>query len=281
MRIPGSIRILAVASIALSLVLPVAALDNDIALPAESISGASVASLNIPVSRARMSSELALTEYESHARWQSQQIGESFDTTTITADLPDAAKHGQYRLKRAYSAPKSVVFKTIEFVGDGFVKTNVIARLLQSEADHVHKDQPSDTAITRQNYKFSYKGTEQVNGRTAHVFQVKPREKRAGLFKGKIYIDVYSGNMLRAEGRIVKSPSFFIKKIDFVQDYAEVGDFNLISRIHSVAETRLIGRAVVDISHDDYQVRSLTEVQAREYSSGKLVRTAFTSPRGR
>jgi len=281
MRFTEPIGILATATLALSLVLPATALENDPGLPVESFSGASLATLNIPVARARMSPELALAEYESHARWQSQQIGESFDTTTITADLPDAAKHGQYRLKRVFMAPKSVAFKTIDFIGDGFVKTNVIARLLQSETDHVQKDPPQNTAITRQNYKFNYKGTEQVNGRTAHVFQVKPREKRAGLFKGRIYIDVYSGNMLRAEGRVVKSPSFFIKKIDFVQDYAEVGDFNLISRIHSVAETRLIGRAVVDIRHDNYQVLSLTQVQASEYSPGKLVRTAFSQSNAR
>ncbi|MGZ4815302.1 MAG: hypothetical protein ACXVZV_07830 [Terriglobales bacterium] len=277
MKLTGPIRFLAAASLALCLAMPATALDNDLGLPVGSFSGESVANLNIPVARARMSPELALAEYESHARWQAQQIGESFDTTTITADLPDAAKHGQYRLKRLFSAPKSVAFKALDFVGDGFVKTNVIARLLQSEADHVQKDRPSDTAITRDNYKFSYKGTEQLNGRSAHVFQVKPRAKRAGLFKGKVYIDLYSGDMLRAEGRVVKSPSFFIKKIEFVQDYAQVGDFNLISRIHSVAETRIVGRAIVDISHDDYQVRSETQVLAREHGTFK---TASYQPDG-
>lgn len=281
MGLRSPIRIFAVAALTLSLLLPAGALENDASLPVGSLAGEPVANLNIPIARARMSPELALMEYESHARWQAQQIGESDDTTTITADLPDAAKHGQYRLKRVYSAPKTVAFKTIDFVGDGFVKTNVIARLLQSEADHVQKDQPSDTAITRQNYKFSYKGTEQVNGRTAHVFQVKPRESRPGLFKGKVYIDVYSGEMLRAEGRVAKSPSFFIKKIDFVQDYAQVGDFNLIAHIHSVADTRLIGRAVVDISHDGYQVHSLEELQAKNYPSARLVSASFTESNGR
>ena len=249
------------ALLAASLTLPAVAA-NDASLSSGLGTAEPIANLNIPPVRARMSPELALNLYESTSRWQSQQLGESDDTTTITADLPDAAKHGQYRLKRIYSAPKTLAFKTIGFVGDGFVKSNVIFRLMQSEADHVQKDQPGDTAITRANYKFTYKGTEKVNGRLAHVFQVKPRQKRAGLFKGKVYIDVYSAGMVRAEGRVVKSPSLFIKRIDFVQDYAQVGDFNVISRIHSVAETRLIGRAIVDISHDDYQVRSLTQLQA-------------------
>ena len=62
-------------------------------------------------------------------------------------------------------------------------------------------------AISPANYKFSYKGTNELQGRMVHVYQVKPREKRVGLFKGRIYIDVYTGSLVRAEGRPVKSPS--------------------------------------------------------------------------
>jgi hypothetical protein len=235
-------------------------------------------SLKIPAVRARMSPELALNTFQAQARWQFQQLGETADITTISAYLPDADKRGEYRLKRVYSAPKTVGFKAINFAGDGFVKTNVIARLLQSETNHVEKDQPDDTAITRQNYKFSYKGTGSVNGRLAHVYQVKPRHKRAGLFKGKVYLDVYSGNALRAEGQLVKSPSFFIKGIEFTQDYAQVGDFNLISHIHSVADTRLIGKAVVDIDHQDYQVRSTAQLQAG--AQGRMQLVAFRERSG-
>ena len=155
----------------------------------------------------------------------------------------------------------------IDFAGDGFVKSNVMNRLLQSEADQVKRDQPALTAITPTNYKFSYKTTETINGRIAHVYQVKPREKRAGLFKGKIYIDVYSGGMLRAEGRLVKTPSVFIKDVEFTQDYAQVGDFNLVTHIHSVSQTRIIGRAIVDINHDDYRVESIDQLQASNANS--------------
>ncbi len=264
MSIRRKIRTAGVALLALALGLPASAGEFDASLPVTSFAVPSAPTLNIPIARARMAPDLALAQYERNARWQAQQLGESDDTTTITADLPNAAKHGRYRLKRVFSAPKTLAFKTIDFAGDGFVKANVIARLLQSEADHVKNGQSTDTAITRANYKFSYKDTVVVDGRTAHLFNVKPREKRAGLFKGKVYIDVYSGNIVRAEGKLVKSPSLFIKNIEFQQDYAQVGDFNLISHIHSVADTRIIGKAVVDISHDDYQVKSLTEVLAAE-----------------
>jgi hypothetical protein len=217
--------------------------------------------LNIPTPRARMSAELALQAYETRMRRQVLELGEYNDVTTIEAELPQAAKKGRFRLKRMFSAPKSLAFKAVDFVGDGFVKTNVIARLLQSEVDHVQKGQDNSTAISSANYKFSYKGLADVAGTPVHLFQVKPRRKSPGLFKGKVYLDVYSGAMVRAEGKMVKSPSFFVKNIEFTQDYAQVGEFNLVSHVHSTADTRLIGKAIVDISHSDYEARTLADLQ--------------------
>jgi hypothetical protein len=90
-----------------------------------------------------------------------------------------------------------------------------------------------------------------------HVFQVNPRAKRLGLFKGRIYLDACTGTMVRSEGSIVKSPSLFIKSIHFVQDYVDIAGFTLPSHIHSEAETRIVGSAVVDIYNQDYQPVSL------------------------
>jgi len=117
----------------------------------------------------------------------------------------------------------------------------------------VQKDDPALNAISPANYKFSYKGTNQLEGRLVHVYQLKPHQKRAGLFKGRIYVDAYTGSLVRAEGKPVKSPSLFIKKIDFVQDYADVGQFTFPVHIHSEASARIVGRAIVDVYQRDYQ----------------------------
>src|SRR5256885_1083735 len=81
------------------------------------------------------------------------------------------------------------------------------------------------------------------------IYQLKPRSKRPGLFKGRIYLDAHTGSLVRAEGSVVKSPSFFVKKIDFVQDYADVDNFTFPVHIHTNALARVIGRTVVDIFH--------------------------------
>ena len=46
----------------------------------------------------------------------------------------------------------------------------------------------------------------------------------------------------------MKSPSLFVKHIEFVQDYADIGSFTLPVHFHSEARAFLLGRVIVDIS---------------------------------
>lgn len=216
---------------------------------------------DVAVAQPQLSPELALHVFEQRSVEQATELGSYTDWTTIEAEIPATSQHGQFRLRRTFLAPNSLAFAAVKFVGDGFVKTNIITRLLQSEADSVKKGTGSSVAINEQNYKFSYKGVEDLWGVPVYVYQVKPRSKRIGLFKGKVYLDMHNGRIRRAEGQMVKSPSFFVKKIRFVQDYAEFGQFSFPVHIHSQADARLLGSAVIDIYHGDYRARSLSEVQ--------------------
>ena len=219
-------------------------------------------STTIAVALPRMAPELALQAYHGRTVLQAEQLSAYSAKTLIRAQLVDTKQSGEYELQRNFAAPHRLSFKPVQFVGDNFIRNNVILRLLQSEVDH-QKDDPALNAISQANYKFSYKGTAQLGDRVVHVYQIKPRSKRAGLFKGRIYLDVFSGSMVRAEGKLVKSPSLFVKKAEFVQDYADVGSFTFPTHIHSEAQARIVGRAIVDIYDSDYQpVLNATQAKA-------------------
>lgn len=208
----------------------------------------------------RVSPELALQLYSEHTTEQARRLAEYTDETIVAAELPQTKQKGEYELVRNFSAqPRSLSFRSIKFTGDNFVKTNVIVRLLQSEVDHVMKGDPAAGAINETNYKISYKGTEELNGTTVHVFQLKPRKKNPSLFKGKIYIDAYTGNLRRAEGTVSKSPSFFVKKIEFVQDFADIDGFTVPVAMRSVAKARIIGKTIVNILHRGYILRAKSD----------------------
>lgn len=208
-----------------------------------------------------MSPELALATFLHHTEQQVSGLASYSAITVIHAELPDTSQSGEYELQRRFEAPHTLLFTPLHFTGDGFVKSNVITRLLQSEVDHVQKDDPAETAITPANYKFTYKGASRVGDRLVHVYQVKPRKKHAGLFKGRVYLDAQAGTLVRIEGNVVKSPSFFVKHIEFVQDYADVQSFTLPVHIHSEATARIVGRTIVDIVHRDYQPVPVSSTQ--------------------
>lgn len=233
--------------------------------PSDVVPGRSVptsaSQTSLEAARPRLTADAALMMYLRHAEMQMHTLVSYSDITTVDAQLPDSSQRGRLRLRRVFAAPKSLTFQAIDFAGDNFIKTNVIARLLQSEVDHVQKEESAKVAITDANYKFSFKGMEDFDGRLLYLYAVKPHKKAPGLFKGRIYLDPFDASLTRAEGTLVKSPSIFVKKIRFVQDYDEVAGFSLPVHIHSVADTRIAGRAIVDIVHAQYEAHALSETR--------------------
>lgn len=203
--------------------------------------------------------EIALQAFLQHTTEQRTKLAGYQDETTVTAELPDTQQKGEYQLQRVYTAqPRSLSFTNAHFTGDGFVKTNVLTRLLQSEVDHVEKDDQANTAVNFKNYKFNFRGVETDGGQQLFIFQVKPRHKTPGLFKGTIFLDAQSASLRRMEGTLVKSPSFFIKDLEFVQDFEDVDGFTFPTTLHSKAKTRIVGRVLVNVIHRAYKVNHAT-----------------------
>jgi len=197
--------------------------------------------------------EGALKVFERRSEQQVIELRAYTATTLVKVELPDMSRWGEFELRRVYVAPKTLEFVPVRFTGDNFVKTNIIARLLQSEVTHLQDAQLFATAINGTNYKISYRGTTQIDGRLVHAYQLKPRKRQAGLFEGSVFLDAFTGRLVRNEGRLLKTPSWVLKKINFVQDYEDLDGFVFLQRAYSEVSTRLVGRAIVDIQYYDYR----------------------------
>jgi hypothetical protein len=209
-----------------------------------------------------MSPEQALRTYQERALRQLTTLAGYSDKTTIEAEVPAMAQKGQCSLRRTFSAPQSLIYSAVNFGGDTFVKINVIYRLLESDVERTGKQTGPKVAIMESNYRFFYEGVEDLNGRSLYAFALKPLRKDPGLFKGKILIDPQTGHIVRAAGRLSKSPSWWIKRVDFTQTYVDVGDFTMSARMQSVTQSRIVGRVVVDIRHTAYEALPLEQLKS-------------------
>jgi hypothetical protein len=229
-------------------------------------------STDVPVSvpLPKMTPELTLAMFMQRQQQQANDLTGYSAEMVISAELPDTQQKGEYEVTRTYEAPATLKFKGVKFTGDSFVKTNVITRVLQSEVDHTAPEKMAESALNSDNYKFSYKGDGEIMGRAVHEWAVKPRHKRAGLFKGHIYLDATTGTLVRAEGEVPKSPSVFVKKIEFMEDFTDIGSFTFPVRLHSTAKARIIGRTVLDISTTNY---APTRAEKTASTAGSTVST--------
>ncbi len=130
--------------------------------------------------------------------------------------------------------------------GDRTVKQQVIARYLsaQAQADALPS---SAVAISAANYKFRYVGAIGSAESPTYVFQITPRRKRAGLIQGELWIDGASGLAVRKTGRLVKTPSVFVRRIEVVQDIDILDGAPHLRITHLEIDTRLVGRAELTI----------------------------------
>ncbi|MGB9604303.1 MAG: sigma-E factor regulatory protein RseB domain-containing protein [Bryobacteraceae bacterium] len=167
----------------------------------------------------------------------------------IDAEIPRLKKSGRLQALRFSTRLGQITYRVLRFDGDETVKKDVIARYLAAE-QKARAEHGDDIAIIPANYKFRYTGTTNYAGRTAYVFQVTPKHKRLGLFKGEIWIDSVTYLPLREWGVMVKNPSVFLKDVYFVRDYYIRDDMAVPRRVLSDVSTRLVGEVRMTIWFD-------------------------------
>ena len=159
-------------------------------------------------------------------------------------------KVARIEARRHVAADGTINYDVIAREGDKTVQKELIVRFINLEMDPRNHGN-DDVAITPKNYKIKYKGSTDEAGRDTDVFEVHPRKKRIGLFKGEVWVDTETGFTVHQEGEWVKSPSVFVKKVSFVQDF-EIRDGYQVPKSASFKTlTRFWGVAEMDVEYTD------------------------------
>lgn len=190
----------------------------------------------------------------------------------IDAKLPRLHRSGRLRALKFIPRLGQIVYRIIRFEGDESVKRDVIARYLTAEKEARSKLAGS-MSLTPRNYRFKYKGTADWLGQTAYIFQVSPKEKRLGLFKGELWIDSKTYLPLREWGELVKNPSVFLKNVYFVRDYYIWEGHPIPRRIISDVNTRLVGKAQLTIWFNNYALGADAQMPLADGAGSQINQT--------
>ncbi|MEZ5404430.1 MAG: hypothetical protein R2729_32420 [Bryobacteraceae bacterium] len=170
----------------------------------------------------------------------------------IDASIPSMKKQGRFHALRQVTRLGAITYRAITMQGDNTVKKDVIARYLQAEKEAAEKGSQS-LGITPENYKFKYWGSYGEAPWRLHLFEIDPRKKQPGLFRGWIWIEDSTGLPVREQGEFVKSPSIFIRKISFTRDYEIQDGVAYLKSIESTIDTRIVGEANIAVRYSNYK----------------------------
>jgi hypothetical protein len=191
--------------------------------------------------------------YTAASRAQTARLRGASMEVEIDASLPKLHKQGRLQARRRISRLGRVTYEIIHFEGDKSIESDVIARYLAADTQAQPNDGAS-LAVTPANYKFKYQGMTEKDGRAVHVFQLTPRKKRVGLFKGDLWLDAETCLPVRESGRLVKLPSIFLRRIEFVREYEIREGLAVPHSVDSVVDTRLVGKAELRVRFQNFSL---------------------------
>ncbi|PYX97100.1 MAG: hypothetical protein DMG62_02520 [Acidobacteria bacterium] len=202
----------------------------------------------------------------------------------IEAQLESHVQARPYSVTREYKVfgsdsdrPRTEVLAQINFLppnvksydidkSTGGMGEKVVRRILDHEIDATRD--PKMMMVNDSNYDFAFAGAGIADGRPCYKLEIKPRHERKELLNAMIWVDKDSYRILRIEGDPAKSPSFWVKDVHVVIQYAEVAGMWLQTETQALAHLRFGGEYRIvsrDVDYDVARTVATNATQARAH----------------
>jgi len=130
----------------------------------------------------------------------------------------------------------------------------VVQRVLKHEAERASQNNQARTALSRDNYDFSYIGETVMNDQPCYLLELKPRRREPDLISGQIWIDEHSFVVRQIDGELAKSPSWWLRNVRVKLTFGDLGGTWLQTGLKAVADVRIVGTHTLTSRILDYRI---------------------------
>jgi hypothetical protein len=134
--------------------------------------------------------------------------------------------------------------------GSSSIVRDKLREVLEAERDVIAR-QPARYALARANYTFQPKGVD-ADGLAA--IDVSPKRDDHALIEGTVFLRPSDAGLVRVQGRLVKNPSFWVKKVDITRTYECIGGVNVPVVLQSSVQLRLFGAATMQMTYSYLEI---------------------------
>lgn len=137
-------------------------------------------------------------------------------------------------------------YEIVDQGGSGYVHGRVFLPALETEQKAWRTDDGKG-ALTADNYTFEDRGAESSG---LSWIGVTPRRKDVMLVKGSIFLKPDDGDLVRVEGALSRTPSFWTRNVEIVRTYERIGGVRVPVRLESTASVRIAGTSTFTMTYD-------------------------------
>jgi hypothetical protein len=146
-------------------------------------------------------------------------------------------------------------YQIVSEEGSEYIRNRVFRQTLDTEKSMWASGAPTKAALTPENYTFQEAGT-QADGSPTLV--MRPLRKDVLLVDGKIFLSADDGDLIRLEGKLSKSPSFWTRQVQIKRWYKRFAGVRMPVALESTANVRIAGQSTFRMT---YQYESVNGVR--------------------
>jgi hypothetical protein len=160
--------------------------------------------------------------------------------------------------------------------GSTLLRKKGFGSMLRKEEEIREMEGADGNALSADNYDLAV--VDEEPGGLVRI-RATPRRKAAGLVDGTFIVTCDTADLVRVEGRLARTPSFWITRVEVVRQFRRIQGHRVVVRVESVAHVRLFGavRLTVDF---DYEMIDGEELGPAPESSLTAARARPAAPAG-
>lgn len=180
--------------------------------------------------------------------------------------------HTSYQVIREYrlfgakdSKPDSEVVAEINFKPPAFRDYTIqrssgsnrgpqlVRRILDHEVKATSQGNRASSAISSDNYNFSYVGEVRLDGQPCYLLALKPKRSDDRLISGQVWIDQHSFLIRQIQGEVEKTPSWWLKDVRVKLVFADLDGIWVQKSMEATADVRMVGSHTLTSRLLDYR----------------------------
>ena len=169
----------------------------------------------------------------------------------LEAGNPTTAKHGWLEVWTEHRPGEGMTYKVLREGGYDYVRNKILRKLLNSEQELIAGGKPLRAQIVSRNYTIEDGG---VTDAGLVRLLLHPARKSDGIIRGTALLEPDSGAIVRMEGRLAKSPSFWVRDVDVVWKFQRIGGEMMPTELSSSARVVFYGRQPFKMTYEYEQV---------------------------